>query len=217
MKILLLGATGRTGKLVIEEALKKGHEVSAIARDPAKLKEFNIEITIGTPYDYETVEKAITGCEAVVNTLNVSRKSDNPWSPLRAPKDMISRSALNAIKAMEKTGIKRFVALSTLGAGRSWNNFPGFMKFMVSISNMKPAFIDHGRQEELLEKSSLDFTVCRAPILSDEPNDKGVVARPEGEPPANRYLSRRSAAAFFIRIIESGEYMRQFVSLANDH
>ena len=217
MKILLLGATGRTGKLVIEEALKKGHEISAIARDPVKLKEFNIEITAGTPYDYETVEKAITGCEAVVNTLNVSRKSDGLWAPLRAPKDMISRSASNAITAMKKSGIKRFVALSTLGAGRSWKTFPAFMKFMVSISSLKPAFIDHGRQEELLEKSSLDFTVCRAPILSDEPNDNGVVASPEGEPPANRYLSRRSAAEFFIRIIESGEYIRQFVSLSNDH
>jgi putative NADH-flavin reductase len=68
MKILLLGATGRTGKLIIAEAVKRGHKISAIARDPEKLKEFKIEITQGTPYDYETVEKALTGCEAVINT-----------------------------------------------------------------------------------------------------------------------------------------------------
>ena len=82
MKILVLGATGRTGKHIIEEALKRGHKISAIARNPEKLKDFEIDITQGTPYDYETLEKAIIGCEAVINTLNVSRKSDNPWAPL---------------------------------------------------------------------------------------------------------------------------------------
>ena len=120
MKILLLGATGRTGKQIIEEALERGHSFSAIARDPAKLEAYDISITKGTPYDYKTVEKAISGCDAVINTLNVSRKSDNPWAALRAPGDMISQSAIHAIDAMEKTGIKRFVALSTIGAGRSW-------------------------------------------------------------------------------------------------
>jgi putative NADH-flavin reductase len=104
MKILLLGATGRTGKFIIEEAIKRGHRISAIARNPEKLKGFDIDITLGTPYNCETVEKAITGCEAIINTLNVSRKSDNPWAPLAAPKDMISKSASNAIKAMEKVG-----------------------------------------------------------------------------------------------------------------
>jgi len=100
MKILILGATGRTGKCIIEEALKRGHKISAIARNPEKLKDFEIDIIQGTPYDYETVEKAIVGCDAVVNTLNVSRRSDSPWAPLAAPKDMISKSASNAIKAM---------------------------------------------------------------------------------------------------------------------
>ena len=58
MKILLLGATGRTGIQIIEEAMERGHSISAIARDPAKLEAYDISITKGTPYDYETVEKA---------------------------------------------------------------------------------------------------------------------------------------------------------------
>jgi putative NADH-flavin reductase len=78
MKILLLGATGRTGKYIIEEALKRGHLISAIARDPDKLKDYKIEITQGTPYDYDTVERAMTGCEAVINTLNVSSSTCSP-------------------------------------------------------------------------------------------------------------------------------------------
>ena len=167
MKILLLGATGRTGKQIIEEALRKGIEISAIARDPEKLKDYKIEVTKGTPYDYKTVEAAIKGCDAVINTLNVSRKSDGPWAPLAAPKDMISKSAANAIKAMEKEGVKRFVALSTLGAGRTWKKTPLMLRIFVVISNLRYAFHDHGIQEMVLEDSSLDYTICRAPMLTD--------------------------------------------------
>jgi putative NADH-flavin reductase len=215
MKILLLGATGRTGKCIIEEALKRGHKISAIARNPDKLKGYEIDITQGTPYEYETVEKAIDGCEAVINTLNVSRKSDNPWSPLAAPKDMISKSASNVIQAMGKKGIKRFIALSTIGAGRSWKATPLILKVVVSISNLKHAFLDHGRQEEILENSSVDYTVCRAPMLTEKPNNTGAIAVKEGEKPSTMYLSRYSAAEFFIRIIENNEHIRETIGLCD--
>jgi uncharacterized protein YbjT (DUF2867 family) len=215
MKILLLGSTGRTGKLLIEEALKRGHTISAIARNPEKLKGYKIDIVEGTPYDYETVEKAITGCDAVINTLNVSRKSDNPWASLRAPTDMISLSASNAIKAMQKAGVKRYVALSTLGAGRSWKSTPLILKLIVSTSNLKYAFSDHGKQEEMLENSSVDYTICRAPMLSAEINLSGAIAVPDGEKPASFTLSRNSAAGFFIDIIENNLYIRETVSLSN--
>lgn len=215
MKILLLGATGRTGQQIIKEALIRGHKISAIARDPEKLKDYDIEVTQGTPYDYQTVEKAMSGCEAIINTLNVSRKSDNPWAPLRAPKDMISKSAQNAVKAMEKTGIRRFVALSTIGAGRSWKTSPSILKFMVSVSNLKVAFQDHGKQEEILENSSLDYTICRAPMLSNELNDTGAIATREGEKPVNRVLNRNAAARYFLDIIENNIHIRETVSLSN--
>jgi uncharacterized protein YbjT (DUF2867 family) len=215
MKILLLGATGRTGKKLIEEALRKGHEIAAIARNPERLKDFKIEIIPGTPYDYETMERAMSGCEAVINTLNVSRKSDNPWAALAAPVDMISRSAANALKAMGKYGLKRFVTLSTIGAGRSWKTTPAILKFVVSISNLKFAFQDHSRQEEMLENSDVDYTICRAPILTDKKGETGAVATAEGEKPASKVLSRNSAAEFFLNIIENNEYIREIVTLSN--
>ena len=215
MKILLFGATGRTGKLIIEEALKRGHTISAIARDPEKLKGLSADINIGTPYDYETVEKAILGCDAVISTLNVSRKSDNPWAALASPKDMMSVSVSNAIKAMERSGIKRIVTLGAMGAGRSWKTAPGILKFVISISNLKFAFQDHGKVEEILENSSMDYTVCRAPMLSNEYNKTGAEATAENERPAGKVLSRNSAAEFFIKIIENKEHLREIISLTN--
>jgi hypothetical protein len=85
----------------------------------------------------------------------------------------------------------------------------------VSISNLKAAFQDHGRQESLLENSGMDYTVCRAPMLSDHNNEAGAVATPEGKKPASKFLSRNSAAEFFLKIIEDNEYIRQTVSLSN--
>lgn len=215
MKILVLGATGRTGQQIIQEALKKGHKISVIARDPEKLNDYDIEVTQGSPYDYQTVEKALKGCEAVINTLNVSRTSDNPWARLRSPKDLISKSASNAVKAMEKAGIKRFVALSTIGAGRSWKSSPGILKFLVSVSNLKVAFRDHGKQEEILENSSLDYTICRAPMLSNEKNNAGAIATPEGQRPANKVLSRNAAAKYFLDILENDKHIKETISLSN--
>jgi uncharacterized protein YbjT (DUF2867 family) len=216
MKILLLGATGRTGKLVIEEAIRRGHQISAIARDPEKLKDYQIDITQGTPYDFETVENALSGCEAVINTLNISRKSDNPWAGLVSPKDLISKSATNAVTAMKKAGITRFIALSTIGAGSSWRTTPAILKFIVSISNLKYAFGDHGKQEEILQNSSIEYTICRSPMLSTEINTKGAVAVKEGENPPKMVLSRNSAAEFFIKIIENKEHIREIVTLSNN-
>ncbi len=216
MKILVLGATGRTGKFIIEEAIVKGHKIATIARNPDKLKNYEIDIIQGTPYDYDTMERAMTGCDAVINTLNVSRKSDNPWAPLTAPKNLISKSASNAVKVMEKTGIKRYVALSTIGAGRSWKSTPPILRFIVSMSNLKHAFRDHGKQEELLENSSIDYTICRAPMLSAGINSTGAIATKENEKPKSMKLSRNSAAEFFIRIIENKEFLRQTVNLSNN-
>ena len=78
MKILLFGATGRTGKLILQKAIKEGHEVTAIVRTPSKLNGLGSKIVEGTPYDKETVKKAIDNCEVVISTLNVSRTSDSP-------------------------------------------------------------------------------------------------------------------------------------------
>ena len=215
MKILLFGGTGRTGKMIIEEAGRRGIEIVTIAGDPAKLEGAGVEVVRGTPYDAQTVKKAIRGCDAVINTLNVSRKTDNPWAPLRAPEDLISKSALNAIAAMKKEGIKRFVALSAIGAGRSRKKIPLLLKAIISFSNMKYAFRDHGRQEEILESSEMEYTICRAPMLSEKPDETGAVSTPEGVRPASMVLSRQAAARFFLDIISNREHIRETISLAN--
>ena len=77
MRILLFGANGRTGRIILQKAIQDGHDVIAIVRDPSKLKGLNANVIKGTPYDKETVRKAIDNCDAGINTLNVSRVPDS--------------------------------------------------------------------------------------------------------------------------------------------
>ena len=177
MKILLFGSTGRTGKLILQKALNDGHEVTAIVRDPLKLKGLDAKIIQGTPYDKETVNKAMINCDVVISTLNVSRVSDNPWAKLRSPKDMISKSIQNALDAMKKNGVKRIIVMGVLGAGESKAKMPYIFKLVVNYSNLKYAFDDHTRQEELLTKSDREWTVIRLPMLTEEEGEKDIIVK----------------------------------------
>lgn len=215
MKVLVLGSTGRTGTLLIEELLKKGHNVVAIARNPVKLANYKVEVVSGTPYDYDTVEKAISGCDAVINTLNVSRVSDNPWAKMVSPEDLNSQSVANVLKAGEKYGTKRIVVLSTFGAGDSWDRSPLILKLMVKYSNLKFAFDDHTRQEDLLTSSGFDYTICRAPRLTSQNVAKTVRVTEQSGKPSGTALSRKSVAEFFVKIIENKEYSKQIINFSN--
>ncbi len=82
MRVLILGATGRTGRLLVEEALTHGYEINVLVRDERKLTINSASISVyeGTPTDREALEIAMRGCEAVLSTLNISRTSDFPWA-----------------------------------------------------------------------------------------------------------------------------------------
>ena len=216
MKILLFGATGRTGKLLLQKALGDGHEVTAIVRTPSKLDGLGAKIIEGTPYDKKTVEKAIDNCDVVISTLNVSRVSDSPWAKLRAPKDMISHSIQNALDAMQGNGAKRIIVMSTLGAGDSWTRTPFVVKLVVSFSNLKYAFRDHTWQEELLAKSDRDWTVIRIPILTEEEGEKDVIAKKlNDDTKINRKINRESVARFILNILGDGNYYKTIVAISN--
>ena len=78
MKILILGATGRTGKLILTEALKQGYEINCLVREPKKIKEKNKRLNIykGSPDRISELENAINGCDGIINALNISSISN---------------------------------------------------------------------------------------------------------------------------------------------
>jgi putative NADH-flavin reductase len=215
MKILILGISGRTGKLVATEALKRGHKVMGIARDKSKVAVEGAEITSGTPYDYETVKKAIEGCDAVVSTLSSFPASQGLFSKVKTPLDLMSVSIGNVVKQMEEKGIKRIVLMTALGVGDSSGEIPCIFRFIMKISNIKYAYIDHERQEKILESSKLDWTIVRPVMLTDKNEELSVIHNIKGEPKIKSAVSRNAVAHFILDCIEKGEFLRQKPGISN--
>lgn len=215
MKILLFGATGRTGRVILKKAVQDGHDVTAIVRDPSKLDGLNVTIIKGTPYDTETVKKAIINCDVVISTLNVSRVSDSPWAKLRSPKDMISRSMQNVISTVRENDNKRVIVMGVLGAGESRKKLPLILKLVLSTSNLKYAFDDHTRQEELLVKSDTDWTVIRLPMLTEEEGEREIkIKRTNDDTTLNRKVNRESVARFILNILKNEGYYKRIVAIS---
>ena len=211
MKILILGGTGRTGIQLIEEGLRRGHQINALVRYPEKLKSesSNLQVTKGTPSNIDDLRKAINGAEVVFNTLNISTSSNWPWAKLRTPKDFISSSIRNMINLMHEERIKRIIVMSAHGAGDSITEVPGWFKLLISYSTMRYAYKEHGEQETLLKQSDLDWTAIRPMSLSNSQKAKEVMVSFGGVPKPKRSISRRNVAKFMLDIAENNEYIGQ--------
>ncbi len=213
MKLFLLGATGRTGRHVLELALERGHTVQALVRFPEKVAAAphpNLRLFTGTPTDAEAAAQAMAGCEVVISTLNIARTSEFPWSPLRTPEDFLSQSLHNIIAGMRRHGLRRLVLTSAWGAGETAADIPGWFRWFIQNSNIGPAYRDHERQEALLLKTTdLDWTAVRpAGLVNTKKLDPPRVSF-GGKPKPALTIGRRQLAKFLVDIAEDGRYVRE--------
>ncbi len=209
MNILVVGSTGRTGLHLVEEALRRGNRVKALARSATKLETLSgdPEICLGTPYERVDVQGAMQGVDAVLSALNISRKSDFPWSRVTSPPDLISRSTRNIIDAMEAESVSRIVVVSASGVGDSAVDLPAVFRWLIRASNIKYAYLEHEAQEELLRRSNLQWTAVRPSALSDKDRGGEVLASFEGVPKPGSAISRASVARFMLDAVEDGLYI----------
>jgi putative NADH-flavin reductase len=215
MKILVLGISGRTGKLVATEALKRGYKVAGIARNPESLGIEGAEIMKGTPVDYDTVRKAIEGCDAVVSVLNTFNQSDGLFRKINAPLDVMTVSMKNLVRAMNEIRIRRVVVMTALGVGDSAKEVSAFFRFIIRISNIKYAYIDHDGQEKALEESQLDWTVVRPVMLNDKSENISVLHNLKGVGKLKPAISRNAVANFMLDCIEKGLFINQKPGISN--
>src|SRR4030095_16359266 len=120
MNILIYGASGATGHELVKQALEQGHNVTAFVRNPSKLKitHNNLKIIQGDVINYQLVEDAVKGQDAVLCALGAS-------SPFKYDKSIVD-GASNIIKAMETNNVSRFIYMSFVGVKES-RNTAGFV------------------------------------------------------------------------------------------
>jgi putative NADH-flavin reductase len=158
MKILIFGATGTVGRELVTQGLEMGHTVTAFARDPSKLaiSHANLEIIEGGVMDSAVVDPAVAGHDAVLVALGAGSKGQ-----------VRSTGTRNIIQAMQKSGTRRLVCLSTLGVGDSRGNLNFLWKYIMFGMLLRAAYADHVTQENEVIRSGLDWTIVRPSAYTD--------------------------------------------------
>jgi putative NADH-flavin reductase len=161
VKLTVFGATGRTGRHVVEQALAAGHEVTALARNPAALPERErLTAVQGDVLDPASVRRAVAGGDAVVSVLGV---------PDRKPTTVFSEGVGNMLRAMKAGGPRRIVALSADGVEENPNVNIGqrlVTKWIVARI-FRSRWDDMIRMERELVGSDVDWTAIRPPGLTN--------------------------------------------------
>lgn len=198
-RILLFGATGRTGQLLMHYALEKGYAVTALVRNPEKIKLQSPQLTVikGLPTNAEDVRKAIADCDIVISTLSALADKDSMSFKKIVPPHTLERSIQNVLAA----GKRRIITLSSIGAGNSYHLAPWYMRLFIRISNFKIVFADHNKQESLLMQSGMDWTIARPVALNNEMEVKQLVISYDQRPSPFK-MSRRQLAQFMVDCID---------------
>ena len=209
-KINVFGATGGTGKQVVEQALASGYEVVAYARNPSKLSITNEHLLIvqGELSDAASIENAVAVADAVISTLGPRGGSKN--KPL-------TYGMQNIIAAMKKQGVHRLIITSTISA-KDPNDKPEFRaRFLVGLvkRTMNDAYEEIVSVAEAVRASDLDWTIVRLTMLNNKPKSGKVRAGYLGRGEVGSGISRADIADFMLSQIEDVKYVRQAPAISN--
>jgi putative NADH-flavin reductase len=203
MKLTIFGSTGGTGKYLVQKALERGHKVVAFARTPSKLdmQHSNLTLIEGDARDADAVALAIQDADAVINAIGPTPG---------APDDLMEKAAENIISGMQKHSVRRLVW--STGAGvEAPEDQPTFMHKVISFLLKlvsKDVLENSLRGAEIIRNSDLDWTIARAPMLTNEIRKASYQASYVG-PQMGRTLSRENFAEFMLDLAEGDEWLQQ--------
>src|SRR6266704_1654962 len=160
-RVLIVGATGGTGRQLLAQALERGLEVTALVRNPAKLsvEHRRLQMIQGDVLDYAAVGKAVRGQDAVLSALGHKR-----YYP---PNRILSEGTRNILRAMETHGVRRFVCETSLGIGDSVGRLGLYYTFFVIPVVLPFYFWDKTRQERLIAASKVEWVIVRPGALTN--------------------------------------------------
>ena len=208
-RILIIGATGRTGRHLVAQALERGYAVTAFARDPSRLEVRHPRLTIaqGDVLDRTSLDAAMPGHHAVVSALGHRRY----WSLSRTHAD----GTRHLLEAMRRHGVRRLVCLTSLGLGDSAGRL-GMPYNLLVIPLLLPIyFLDKASQERLIARSDRDWIIVRPGSLNDAAKRERVnTGQKVGSYLWTVRVSRANVADFMLNQLTSDTYLRSAPGLA---
>ncbi|WP_460586200.1 NAD(P)-dependent oxidoreductase [Hymenobacter arcticus] len=206
--MLVIGAAGKTGRAVVEQAVAAGHHVTAFVHHATEYTApANVRVVEGDAADSAAMDAAVLGQEAVLDTIG----GKTPYKVTT-----LEPSAAHAIiAAMQHHGVRRLVVTSMLGVGESIANAPFYERLLVATF-LRGADQDKTAMEGAVEASELDWVILRPAILTDAPAT-GQVRVFEAETGENAHqITRADLAAFMVAQLTTDEHLHQAVTIANN-
>jgi putative NADH-flavin reductase len=207
MRVLVFGASGKTGREVVRQALARGYTVTAFVRETARLPlaHTNLRLITGQITDPSAIAKAVSGHTAVISTLGVGR-------PLAHDPAVID--GIRAIaRASEHASIERLVYLSFIGVQDS-RDAAGFVLKRLATTLLRHEVADHEVKEAAIVKSFVDWTIVRPPMFT---NGRLTAAYRVGEDIRARsplpLMSRADVADFMVRQVTDAAFIRKAVRI----
>ncbi len=200
MNLVVLGATGGTGRLVVERALAAGHTVTALVRSPEKLtlRNPNFRVIVGQATDSSVLSRAFDGADAVISALGGNGS-------------VISESTRAIVEAAPKAGVRRIVVLSSFLVER--DRFDPVTRLLTGLA-MGSMIKDKSAGEKALRESDLDWTIVYASGLTDGPGGGSVVVLTEGSRwSLSHRIARADVAAWLVQAATSLQTSGRTVSI----
>ena len=201
-RLAVFGATGRTGRHVVEMALGRGFEVTAFARDPAGLDDPDrvrvIEGDVTT--DPAAVAEAVRGQDVVISALGrgQSFKSEG----------LMEKASSALVDAMEKEGVKRLIYTSAFGLGDTREGVP-FLSRLFRDTMLRDIYADKEAGEALVRRSNLDWTFVHPTGLTNGPVTRTYRAASRLTLRGLPTISRADVAHFLLSQVDDDSYVRK--------
>lgn len=208
MELVVMGATGRTGRLVVERALAEGHWVTAFTRHPEEVtsRADRLAVVPGDVMDAASVRDVLAGKDAVIFVLGVGNRSTTT---------VFSEGITNVVRAMEAKEVRRVMAVSTAGLDLSVR-MPPIQRFVATYiveRVLRNIYLDLARMEDELEVSDTDWTVVRATALTNGPATGHYRTATEGlDRPAR--IGRADLAGYLVSHLAAAQTYREKVAIS---
>ena len=204
MKLLIVGATGALGRVTVDTAVRRGHDVSALVRDPAtaNLPE-PVLMVHGNVLDPASLEAAVAGRDAVLCVLGTP-------SP-RRPSTLLGDGTSNLVAAMKSAQVPRLVCVTLLGTDDSKRNASLFYRHVI-LRVLAPMVPDKENQERVVRESSLEWVLVRPPrFVSGQGRPPQIIRA--GDEGRVGHVSRQQLARVLIDAAERPDYVGQAIAI----
>jgi putative NADH-flavin reductase len=209
MKVVIFGASGKTGMLLVEQALAKGYQVFAYIRRPGSILIENpkLKIVIGNLNEPLKMKDTISGADACISALGGGSLTKHSIEMINGIKNIIS--------IMEITKVHRLIYLSSLGANESRYLIPQPLRFILTNLFLRVTLADHNTNEDNIRKSKLIWTIVRPGSLTDGQLTGDLRHGTENTKiKGSVSISRANVASFMIQQLTDTTYQQKAVWLS---